>query len=77
MPKLNKNNTYSKLMNFSKFSYENYCFKYSSDTLVHFLRKCVDKCIESRLFYEFVLYDDVNDFHCTRGDLKPDFYKEV
>jgi len=78
MASLNKSGTkYMRNIGIPKSDYENFNFRYSSDLLTKFLLKCIDKANHSRLFLEFVMFDDVLDFRCNRGDLFPDKYLEV
>lgn len=60
-------NGYLKSMKVEKVLYENYVFKYSEDTFTKLLTECLKKAVENKDFFEFVMFDDVDDFKCTRS----------
>lgn len=75
MPKLVNGVRYNKLVGVPKDIYENYCFKYSADTMSKFIVNALSKAVENRSFLEFVLFDHADDFLCQRSVVNANQYK--
>lgn len=62
-------NGYLKSLKVEKTLYENYCHFYSEDTFSKFLIECLKKAVDKKDFFEFCLFDDIDDFQCNRSIL--------
>lgn len=60
-------NGYLKSLKVEKSLYENFDFLYSEDNFSRFVINCLQKAIEKKDFFEFCMFDDVDDFKCNRS----------
>ena len=63
---------YTQVVNFSNDDIklaENFTFLYGDDILVKFIKCAMQKAIDKKEFLEYTIFDDVDDFVCTRTNL--------
>lgn len=63
---------YTQTLNFSGDDItlaENFAFLYGDDILVKFVKSAMQKAVDKKEFLEFTIFDDVDDFVCSRSIL--------
>ena len=65
-----KNGRVMKSLTLEASLYEDFCFHYSENVFRLFILNCLYKANSNKDFFEFCMFDDIDDFLCNRSIVK-------